>query len=199
MSCGVDHRRGSDLKLLWLWYRPGAIAPIWSLAWAPPYASGMALKRQKQKMHFSIFLCACKLGAGMQLCRCPLVTCCSFHVHISALLTVFAFSLNFHVSSDSLKFLNSFPLLFSFTYYKICWIVLLGVHCFTIFLNLYFKSQCFQWGYPLNMSGLLNHLSFLFRVPPPQALTRTGWYEGPEFVLGALPRLVLGWGVGVKC
>ena len=33
--------------LLWLWCRPAAVAPIQPLAWEPPYASGMALKRQK--------------------------------------------------------------------------------------------------------------------------------------------------------
>ena len=28
VSCGVGHRCGSDLTLLWLWYRPAATAPI---------------------------------------------------------------------------------------------------------------------------------------------------------------------------
>ena len=49
MSCGVGHRRGSDLALLWLWRRPAAAAPIGPLAWELPYAAGMALKRQKKK------------------------------------------------------------------------------------------------------------------------------------------------------
>ena len=49
MSCGVGRRRGSDLVLLWLWSRPAAVAPIGPLAWEPPYATGAALKRQKQK------------------------------------------------------------------------------------------------------------------------------------------------------
>ena len=38
-----------DLALLWLWCRPAATAPIGPLAWEPPYATGVALKRQKQK------------------------------------------------------------------------------------------------------------------------------------------------------
>ena len=42
MSCGVGHRRGLDLALLWLWRRPAAIALIRSLAWEPPYAEGAA-------------------------------------------------------------------------------------------------------------------------------------------------------------
>ena len=37
-----------DLALLWLWYRPTAVAPIWPPAWEPSYAMVMALKRQKQ-------------------------------------------------------------------------------------------------------------------------------------------------------
>ena len=37
------------LVLLWLWCRPAATAPIWSLAWEPPPAAGLALKRQKKK------------------------------------------------------------------------------------------------------------------------------------------------------
>ena len=44
MSC-VGHRRGSDLALLWLWYRPAAAAPILPLAWELPYAAGVALKK----------------------------------------------------------------------------------------------------------------------------------------------------------
>ena len=49
MSCGVGHRHGSDLALLWLWCRLVATAPIRSLAWEPPYATGAALERQKTK------------------------------------------------------------------------------------------------------------------------------------------------------
>ena len=49
MSCGVGCRRGSDLAWLWLWCRLAAAAPIGPLAWEPPYAVGVALKRQKEK------------------------------------------------------------------------------------------------------------------------------------------------------
>ena len=51
VSCGVGHRRGSDPKLLWLWHRLAATAPIRPLAWEPPGAMGVALemaKRQKK-------------------------------------------------------------------------------------------------------------------------------------------------------
>ena len=51
MNCGVGHRHSSDLVLLWLWHRPAAVAPIRPLAWEPPYAAGVALKRQKKKRH----------------------------------------------------------------------------------------------------------------------------------------------------
>ena len=47
MSCGVGVRHGSDLVLLWLW--PAAIAPIQSLTWELPYATGVALKKAKPK------------------------------------------------------------------------------------------------------------------------------------------------------
>ena len=33
-----------DLALLWLWHRPAAAAPIRSLAWELPYATGVALE-----------------------------------------------------------------------------------------------------------------------------------------------------------
>ena len=49
MSCGLGHRCGSDLALLWLWHRPAATAPIRPLAWELPYATGVALKIQKTK------------------------------------------------------------------------------------------------------------------------------------------------------
>ena len=55
MSCGVDHRLGSDLVWLWLWRRPVATAPIRHLVWEPPYAAGVALKGQKEKKKKSRF------------------------------------------------------------------------------------------------------------------------------------------------
>ena len=36
--------------MLWLWWRSAARAPIQPLAWEPPYAAGVALKRQKMKI-----------------------------------------------------------------------------------------------------------------------------------------------------
>ena len=49
MSCGVGHRRGLDLVLLWLWCRLAAVAPIGPPVWEPPYARGAALKKKKKK------------------------------------------------------------------------------------------------------------------------------------------------------
>ena len=49
MRCGVGHRHGSDLVLLWLWRRPAATALNGPLAWEPPYATGVALKDKKTK------------------------------------------------------------------------------------------------------------------------------------------------------
>ena len=49
MSCGVGHKCGSDPVLLWLWHRLAATAQIRLLAWEPPHAEGVALKRQKKK------------------------------------------------------------------------------------------------------------------------------------------------------
>ena len=49
MSCDVDHRRGLDPMLLWLWYKLAAIAPIQPLAWELSYSTGMVLNRQKEK------------------------------------------------------------------------------------------------------------------------------------------------------
>ena len=43
MSCGVDHRGGSDPELLC------AVAPIWLLAWELPNAIGVGLKSKKKK------------------------------------------------------------------------------------------------------------------------------------------------------
>ena len=67
--CGVGCRCGLDPELLGLWCRSAATALIRPLAWEPPYAISMALKRQKdtttkKKKEFSHpgkFLC-CALG-----------------------------------------------------------------------------------------------------------------------------------------
>ena len=48
VSCGVGCKYGLDPSLLWLWYRPTAVALIQPLAWEVPYAAGAALKRKKQ-------------------------------------------------------------------------------------------------------------------------------------------------------
>ena len=45
MSYGIGHRLSSELVLLWLWL--AATAPIRPLAWEPPYATGVALKKDK--------------------------------------------------------------------------------------------------------------------------------------------------------
>ena len=49
MSCGEGRRGSSVLEWLWLWLwlwpRPLAVARIRPLAWEPPYAAGMALKK----------------------------------------------------------------------------------------------------------------------------------------------------------
>ena len=61
VRCSVDCRRGLDLALLWLWCRPAAVALFWPLAWEPPYATGVALKRKKKSprgyIRCSKFLC----------------------------------------------------------------------------------------------------------------------------------------------
>ena len=49
MSWGVGRRGGSDPLLLWLWRRPAVTAPIGPLAWEPPYASGVALEKEKRQ------------------------------------------------------------------------------------------------------------------------------------------------------
>ena len=49
MSCGVGCGCALDPVLLWLWHRLAAVAPIRPLAWEPPYAKGVALKRKKKK------------------------------------------------------------------------------------------------------------------------------------------------------
>ena len=55
MSCGVGGRRGSGPPLLWLWRRPVATVPIQSLAWEPPYALGVDLKKKKKKKKKRLF------------------------------------------------------------------------------------------------------------------------------------------------
>ena len=49
MTCSVGCRHGLDPTLLWLWCKSAAIAPIQPLAWELPYATGVALERQKDK------------------------------------------------------------------------------------------------------------------------------------------------------
>jgi len=45
----VGGRRGSNLALLWLWWRLAASAPIGPLAWELPYATGILKKNKGRK------------------------------------------------------------------------------------------------------------------------------------------------------
>ena len=49
MSCGIGLRRSSDPALLWLWCRLAATAMIQSLAWEPPHAMDVALKKDERQ------------------------------------------------------------------------------------------------------------------------------------------------------
>ena len=53
MNCGAGCGRGLDPKLLWLWYRPAATAPIRPLAWEPPYATVTAPEKTKKKKKYA--------------------------------------------------------------------------------------------------------------------------------------------------
>ena len=53
MNCGIGRRCGLELALLWLWHRPAATALIRPLAWEPPYAMGVVLKKKKKKLNKS--------------------------------------------------------------------------------------------------------------------------------------------------
>ena len=49
MNYGVGCRCSLDHEFLWLWYRPAAVAPIWPLAWEPPYATDVAFKKNAKQ------------------------------------------------------------------------------------------------------------------------------------------------------
>ena len=69
MSCDVGHRCGSDLALLWLWHRPVATALVGPLAWEPPYALGVALKRRQQQQKKKIILLGEKTRKDIYKCN----------------------------------------------------------------------------------------------------------------------------------
>ena len=64
MSCGADQSCSSDPALLWLWCRPAARALIQPLAWEPPYAMGVTLKRQKKVQNYIAECRRVHLGVG---------------------------------------------------------------------------------------------------------------------------------------
>ena len=50
IQLGTMRLRVKDPMLLWLWLwcRPAAVAPNGPLAWEPPHAMGVALKKKRQ-------------------------------------------------------------------------------------------------------------------------------------------------------
>ena len=75
MSCGVGGRRGSDLALLWLWFRLTDVALIWLLVWELPYIKGAALRSVcvwgNQSINQSISHSMEWNGRGMQISFFP--------------------------------------------------------------------------------------------------------------------------------
>ena len=67
VSYGVSCRYGLDPALLWLWCRPAPTAPIRSLAWESPCATGVALKR-----HIYTYICVC-VCVRARACACVCV------------------------------------------------------------------------------------------------------------------------------
>ena len=61
MSYGVGRRHSSDPLLLWLWHRLAAVALIGPLAWEPPYAACVALKRQKKNCMDYLYTTLCDI------------------------------------------------------------------------------------------------------------------------------------------
>ena len=51
MTCGLSHRCGLDLVVLWLWRRPAATALIRPLPREPPYAMNVALKSLNKEIN----------------------------------------------------------------------------------------------------------------------------------------------------
>ena len=68
VSCGVGHRHGSDPVLLWLWCRLAAVAPIRPLAWEPPYAESVALRKKGLHQFFPKIILILKLTLFYCLC-----------------------------------------------------------------------------------------------------------------------------------
>ena len=76
MSCAVGRRCGSDLALLWLWYRPSAVALIRPLTWESSYAVGEAQKKKKKKKKKSALIRSHSFLSSVQdffSCSSPLI------------------------------------------------------------------------------------------------------------------------------
>ena len=56
MSSGVGRRLSLDPALLWLWGRMAAVPLIQLLAWEIPYAVGVALKKNHNKISSHTYL-----------------------------------------------------------------------------------------------------------------------------------------------
>ena len=88
VSCGVVHRCGLDPALLLMWCIPAAVAPIGSLAWEPPYATGMALKKKKKERKKKTMPLLIEIGYNLTVAHSalwsPLGKC--WHVHPQELL-----------------------------------------------------------------------------------------------------------------
>ena len=82
MSCGVGCRRGLDPELLWLWRRPVATALIRPLAWEPPYAAVVALKKQKINKKGRRGVVFCFGGGGLFACLFLFLFFCFLGLHL---------------------------------------------------------------------------------------------------------------------
>ena len=105
MSCGVVCKRGLDLALLWPWCKPAATAPVQPLAWEPPCARGVALKRwtifKKRKHEREIFMCVIERE---HMCKSELEATINMSKNTLYLLLLFFDKLPFSLSRRKIEF-----------------------------------------------------------------------------------------------
>ena len=54
MRCGVDHRCGLGFQVAVAVAQASSYSSDWTLAWEPPYAMGVALKKKTKKKKFKV-------------------------------------------------------------------------------------------------------------------------------------------------
>ena len=173
MSCGVGHRPGSDLGLLWLWHRPTAVAWIWPLAWELPHAAGAALKKRAKncfKIIKTIKFINIQIVKKLYNKKWELLFT---FLTLKYLLSIIYLYLSYLFIFINLSYLSIYPLIYHLYHYVCMYLFYYLSVCLSVYPSIYLIYLFLVEIGPKHLESSSRQNIFFYNVPQPRI--QQGW------------------------